>query len=134
MYEAEYVYRIPRNARIATTAALAVPPFAFAVAVIALDPSWLLAWATLPVFFLASIVQSWILSRPIVIIDSEKIRWPIRFTELRWEEVESAQIVRLLWTEYARVRTKRGGIRRIWLERVGGAEYRRRVLAGLRLV
>lgn len=75
----------------------------------------------------------WLGSKARIVIDSERIRWPLKRSELRWDDVATARLTKVLGTEYARVETKHGKVRRIVLNRVGGEEYRARVLDKLGL-
>ena len=134
MFEPEYTYRIPRATRGLLAVLLFAPLVVFAIAVGILDPSsWLLATGIGLLFLLQAAAALWLWSKAVIVIDSERIRWPLKRTELRWEDVVTSTIERLLGTEYARVETKQGKVRRIVLNRVGGDEYRMRVLAKLGL-
>jgi len=104
-----------------------------AVAVGVLERSWLLGAALMLAVVLAAWFGLLLWSKATIVIDSERIRWPLKRTELRWDDVATSTIERLLGTEYARVETKQGKVRRIVLNRVGGEEYRTRVLAKLGL-
>ena len=134
MLEPEYTYRIPRATRGLLAVLLFAPLVVFAIAVGILDPSsWLLATGIGLLFLLPAAAALWLWSKAVIVIDSERIRWPLKRTELRWDDVATSTIERLLGTEYARVETKQGKVRRIALNRVGGDEYRTRVLAKLGL-
>ncbi len=133
MPEPEYIYRIPRGIRYLYLVLLFIPQLLFAIAAGILDHSWLLgAGLTLPVVLAIGFVH-WLWTKAIIVIDSERIRWPLKRRELRWEDVSTSEIVTRLGTEYVRVETKRGKVKRIVLNRVGGREYRARVLAKLGL-
>ena len=108
-------------------------PLYVAVAVGVLERSWLVGTALALPVALAACLALWLWSKATIVIDSERIRWPIKRSELRWDDVASSRIARLLGTEYARIKTKDGKVRRIVLNRVGGREYRTRVLAKLGL-
>jgi len=83
---------------------------------------------------LAALPVAWVWwSKDWVVIDPERIRWPLRRSELRWDDVGTSKIVRVLGMEYARVQRKGGRVKWIALNRVGGQEYRARVLAKLGL-
>lgn len=85
------------------------------------------------IFLLEALGGLWLMSKAIIVIESERIRWPLKRSELRWDDVNTSEIVRRLGTEYARIETKGGKVRRIVLNRVEGEEYRARVLAKLGL-
>jgi hypothetical protein len=132
--EPEYTYRIPRATRGLLAVLLFAPLVAFAIAVGIFNPSsWLLATGIGLLFLLQAAAALWLWSKAVIVIDAERIRWPLKRTELRWDDVATSTIERLLGTEYARVETKQGKVRRIVLNRVGGDEYRMRVLAKLGL-
>jgi hypothetical protein len=131
--EPEYVYRFPPVIGHVYLAILFVPPLLFAIAAGIVGHSWLLGFGlTLPVV-LGAFMGHWVWSKAIIVIDSERIRWPLKRRELRWDDVSTSEIARCLGTEYVRVETKRGKVRRIVLNRVGGRDYRAHVLAKLGL-
>jgi hypothetical protein len=68
-----------------------------------------------------------------VVVDAERIRWPRTRRELRWDAIVERRIVRVLWTEYARVTDRAGKVRWIGLNQYGGQELRARVVAALGL-
>jgi len=94
--------------------------------------SWLVGMSAIIPVLLTGLTL-WLWSKAIIVIDGERIWWPLKRSELRWTDVATSRIARLLGTEYARVETKDGQVRRIVLNRVGGQEYRARVLAKLGL-
>ncbi len=134
MLEPEYTYRIPRATRGLLAVLLVGPLVVFAIAVGILEPSrWPLATGIGLLFLLQAAAALWLWSKAVIVIDAERIRWPLKRSELRWDDVASSRIARLLGTEYARIETTDGKVRRIALNRVGGDEYRTRVLAKLGL-
>lgn len=130
--EPEYTYRIPRSFRVRYTVLFYTPLLLFAVA-IGVYHSWIMAIGAALLFLLQALGGLWLWSKAIIVIDSERIRWPLKRSELRWDDVQTSTIMIVLGTEYARVETKRGKVRRIVLNRIGGDEYRARVLAKLGL-
>ena len=68
-----------------------------------------------------------------VVVDAERIPWLRTRRELRWDEIVERRIVRVLWTEYARVTDRAGKVRWIGLNQFGGRELRARVVAALGL-
>ncbi|MDH3624669.1 MAG: hypothetical protein OES69_13545 [Myxococcales bacterium] len=132
MTEPEYTYRIPRSFRVRYTVLFYTPLLLFAVA-IGVYHSWIMAIGAALLFLLQALGGLWLWSKAIIVIDSERIRWPLKRSELRWDDVQTSTIMIVLGTEYARVETKRGKVRRIVLNRIGGDEYRARVLAKLGL-
>jgi hypothetical protein len=129
--EPEYIYRIPRSIKALALLLLFATPLFVSVAAGVLERSWFVGAALVLPVALAASLSLWLWSKATIVIDSERIRWPLKRSELRWEDVATSTIERLLGTEYARVETKQGKVRRIVLNRVGGQEYRARVLAKL---
>jgi hypothetical protein len=128
----EYIYRIPRSTRYLYATLINLPTLLFMIAAGVQMRSWLVGMgAIIPVLLTG--LTLWLWSKAIIVIDAERIRWPLKRSELRWDDVSTSEIVRQLGTEYARVETKRGKVRRIVLNRVGGREYRAHVLAKLGL-
>lgn len=128
----EYIYRIPRSTRYLYATLINLPTLLFVVAAGVQMRSWLVGISAIIPVLLTGLTL-WLWSKAIIAIDGERIRWPLTRIELRWNDVATSRIVRLLGTEYARVETKNGKVRRIVLNRVGGQEYRVRVLAKLAL-
>ena len=133
MPEPEYIYRMPPVIGHLYLALLFAPPLLFAIAAGVVGHSWLLGVGLALLVGLSALIGHWLWSKAIIVIDSERIRWPLKRTELRWDDVSASEIVRRLGTEYVRVETKRGKVRRIVLNRVGGRDYRAHVLAKLGL-
>jgi len=131
--EPEYIYRIPRSTRALALLLLYPTPLYVAVAVAVLERSWLVGTALALPVALSACLALWLWSKATIVIDSERIHWPLKRRELRWDGVASSRIARLLGTEYARIETEDGKVRRIVLNRVGGEEYRTRVPAKLGL-
>jgi hypothetical protein len=82
---------------------------------------------------LEALLAAWVLLKPHIVMDSERIRWPLTGRELRWNEVETSRIVKVLGFDYVRVTMKSGKVRWIALAEPGGRELRRQVLARLGL-
>ncbi len=133
MHESEYTYRLPRSTRALAFLLLFATPLYLGVAVGILERSWLVGAALVLPVVLAACLALWLWSKDTITIDSERIRWLLKRSELRWDDVAASTIERFLGTEYARIETKQGKVRRIVLNRVGGQEYRARVLAKLGL-
>jgi hypothetical protein len=136
LHESEYTYRLPRSTRALAFLLLFATPLYLGVAVGILERSWLVGAALVLPVVLAACLALWLWSKDAITIDSERIRWqrwPLKRSELRWDDVAASTIERFLGTEYARIETKQGNVRRIVLNRVGGQEYRARVLAKLGL-
>lgn len=133
MPEPEYIYRIPRFTRHLYAALFSLPILIFGVAASVLMRSWLIGVGAVALTVLNATWDLWLWSKAIIVIDAERIRWPLKRRELRWNEVDTSKIVRVFGMEYARVETKNGKVRWIALERVGGREYRARLLARLGL-
>jgi len=131
--EPEYVYRWPRWTNGPFVAFLFAPPLLFAIAAGILDRSWVRGVGLALPVLVAALGCLWLGSKARIVIDSERIRWPLKRSELRWDDVATARLTKVLGTEYARVETKHGKVRRIVLNRVGGEEYRARVLDKLGL-
>jgi hypothetical protein len=86
----------------------------------------------------AVLLEAWLYLRFVwcrdwVVVDAERIRWPRTRRELRWDAIVERKIVRVLWTEYARVTDRAGKVRWIGLNQFGERELRARVVATLGL-
>jgi hypothetical protein len=108
------------------------PPLIFFVAVAFLDGMWPHGIGGSVVVLMAALACIWWSKGPVV-IDTDGIHWPLKFRELRWDEVVTSKMVRVFGMEYGRVETKNGKVRWIALNHVGGQEFRARVLARLGL-
>lgn len=85
------------------------------------------------IVFAAVALVLWLWSKIRIVIDSERISWPLKRRELRWDEVESSEIVKFFGLEYVRVTKKNGKVTWIALGQAGGQELRKRLLARLGL-
>lgn len=133
MREAEYVYRLPTRVSTAAVVFAALPGIVAHVWLLFKMPTNFLVWVMLLLVLLTAALTRRILRRPILRIDSRRIRWVFRRTEFWWKDAARAEVVSRLGVEYARIQTKEGKIRRIGLQRFGGAEYRKLVLGHLAL-
>jgi hypothetical protein len=97
------------------------------------ETSWLYGIVGTGSIVVTACYAAWFWSKIRIILDPERIRWPLKRKELRWDEIRSSTIVRRLGFTYVRVVTKDDRVIRIELNRPGGAEFRRRLLRRLEL-
>ncbi len=134
MSEPEYAYRPPRWTVWIPLASCFAPLLVFFIAVAVLPEMWPYGLGgSAIVLVLAWLYARFVWFRDWVIVDAERIRWPLKRRELRWDNVATSKIIRVVGMEYARVQSKDGKVKWIVLNRVGGQEYRARVLAKLGL-
>jgi hypothetical protein len=131
--EDEYTYRPPRRTQVTLLVGLFAPTFFFAIYGAVLIRSWALGIASGALVLTSAALVGWLWSKFRIVIDSEGIRWPLKRRELRWDEVETSEIVRILGLEYARVTKKSGRVWWIALNRLDGQELDTRLLARLGL-
>ena len=133
MDENEYTYRFPRW----FIAGLAVfgfsTPFFFFVVIAVVERSWLIGvGGCMSILFVACLAMLfW--SKIRITMDSERIRWPRTRKELRWQDIQSSEIVRVLGLRYVRIAMKDDSVTWIALNQPGGAEFRRQLLDRLGL-
>jgi hypothetical protein len=131
--EAPYTYRQPPRTQVTHLVGLFAPTFLFAMYAAVLIRSWALGIAYGALVLASAALAAWLSSKFCIVVDSEGIRWPPRRRKLRWDEVASSEIVRILRLEYVRVTKKSGKVMWIALGHPDGDELRRRLLAGLDL-
>ena len=133
MSKGEYTYRRPRWFVGLFVVLGFATPLLFVVAVAILEGSWPIGvGGSLSLVLLALLVARFWL-KIFIVIDSGRIRWPLTGRELRWDDVESSRVVKVLGFDYVRVTTKSGKVRWIALAEPGGRELRRQILARLGL-
>jgi hypothetical protein len=129
----EYTYRRPRWFVGLFVVLGFATPLLFVVAVAVLEGSWPIGIGGSVFLVLEALLVAWVLLKPHIIIDSERILWPLTRRELRWDDVKSSGVVKVLAFDYVRVTMKSGKVRWIALAEPGGRELRRQLLARLRL-
>jgi len=131
--EDEYTYQFPRWF-IAWFAVFGfTAPLLFFISVGVLERSWAIAVGGGVIIILEAFLAAWLWSKVRVVMDSERICWPLKRRELRWADVETSAIVKVLGFEYVRVVMKSGTVHWISLCKPGGRELRMRLLAKLGL-
>ena len=133
MDESEYTYRFPRWFIAACAVFLFGTPFFLFVALAVLERFRLFGVVgCMSVVFSACLgVSFW--SRIRIVMNSEHIRWPMGRRELRWADIQSSAVVRILGFRYVRIVRKNNRVTWIALNEPGGAEYRRQLLQRLGL-
>ena len=133
MAKDEYTYRRPRWFVGLFVVLGFAPPLLCVVAVAVSEGSWPIGvgGSLLVVLLALRAARFWV--KIFIVIDSERIRWPLTGRELRWDDVESSRVVKVLGFDYVRVATKSGKVRWIALAEPGGRELRRQILARLGL-
>jgi hypothetical protein len=131
--EAPYTYRPPRRLLAAILLGLVAPTCYVVVAEAIRERSWAIGVGGSAVVFASAALVWWLWSKIRIVIDSERIRWPLKRRELRWDEVETSKVVRVLGNEYVRVTKKGGKVTWIALGQRGGEELQKRLLARLGL-
>jgi hypothetical protein len=131
--ESEYPYRLPRWF-IAAFAVLGFgTPFFSFVAIAVVERSWLIGVGGCMSTLFAACLAVFFWSRIRIVMDSEHIRWPLKRKELRWEDIQSSAVVRILGLRYVRIVMKNNSVTWIALNEPGGAEFRRQLLERLGL-
>ncbi len=130
--EDQYTYRPPLRVLGLVLIGLFLPPFAFTIYGAVSGP-WPVGILGSTAVILAACLTACIWSKIWIVIDSERIRWPLKRRELRWDEVETSEIMKVLGLEYVRVTKKSGKVTWIALGRRGGEELERRLLLRLGL-
>jgi hypothetical protein len=131
--ESEYTYRPPRRLLAAILVGLVAPTYCIVVAQAIGERSWAIGVGGSAVVFASAALVWWLWSKIRIVIDSERIRWPLKRRELRWDEVETSKIVRVLGNEFGRVTKTGGKVTWIALGQRGGEELQKRLLARLGL-
>ena len=108
-------------------------PVLFVLVVAVSYRSWWIGVGGSLFLVLVALVSAWVLRKPFIVMDSERIRWPLTGRELRSNEVDTSRIVKVLGFDYVRVTTNSGRVRWIALAEPGGRELRRQLLARLGL-
>lgn len=129
----EYSYRRPRWFLGLLLGFGFTAPVLFALVVAASYHSWWIGVGGTLFLVLEALAIAWVSRKPHIVMDSERMRWPHTGRELRWDDVDSSRIVKVIGFEYARVTTKSGKVKWIALAEPGGRELRRQVLVRLGL-
>jgi hypothetical protein len=129
----EYTYRRPRWFVGLFVVLGFATPLLCVVAVAVLEGSWPIGIGGGLLLVLLALLAARFWLKIFIVIDSEGIRWPLTGREVRWDDVESSRVVKILGFDYVRVTTKSGKVRWIALAEPGGRELRRQILARLGL-
>lgn len=129
----EYTYRLPRWSIAIFLVLLFGTPVCLSIGLAIMRRSWLYGIAGTGSIVVTACYAVWFWSKIRIILDSQRIWWPLKRKELRWDDIESSTLVRRLGFTYVRVVTKDGGLIRIDLNLPGGSEFRRRLLRRLEL-
>ncbi len=133
LQEHEYTYRLPKWSIGVFLVLLFGTPVCLSIGLAIMRRSWLYGIAGTGSIAVAACYAVWFWSKIRVILDSQRIRWPLKRKELRWDDIESSTLVRRLGFTYVRVVKKDGGVIRIDLNLPGVSEFRRRLLRRLEL-
>ena len=133
MSEEEYTYRRPRWFVGLVVVLGFATPLLCVIGLAVLEGSWPIGIGGSMFLVLEAILVARFLRKIYIVIDSERIRWPLTRRELRWEDVESTGVVKVLGFDYVRVITTSGKVRWIALAEPGGQELRTHLLTRLGL-
>lgn len=131
--ESEYTYTLPRWFIALFLVAGFAAPMAFFVGVALLERSWWIGLGGGTVVLLEACFAAWLWSKIRVVVDSERIRWPLIRRELQWSEVRTSRLIRVLGLDYARVLSNDGKVHWIALSTPGGRELKKRITRRLGL-
>lgn len=133
MQEHEYTYRLPKWSIAIFLVLLFGTPVCLSIKLAIMRRSWLYGIAGTGSIVVTACYAVWFWSKTRIILDSQRIQWPLKRKELRWDDIESSTLVRRLGFTYVRVIKKDGGVIRIDLNLPGVSEFRRRLLRRLEL-